>query len=145
MHYFVHPLYYCVLAVITIMYLYGNNVLWAFVLFCVFGNEVYDGDTRRNCRRLRNGMTSLTDCSIRFMKIMQTAKSPINLYREFLARLITPYHIHCVAVADFVSVEKRPFRPEIGEVKGLVKHLKMLHFTPFALGGNKAFFAAADV
>ena len=117
----------------------------AFVLFCVFGNEVYAGDTRRNCRRLRNGMTSWTDCSIRFMKIMQTAKSPINLYREFFVRLITPYHIHCVAVSDFVSVEKRPFRPEIGEVKGLVKHLEMLHFPPFALGGNKAFFAAADV
>ena len=60
---------------------------------------------------------------------MQTAKSPINLYREFFVRLITPYHIHCVAVADFVSVEKRPFRSEIGEVKGLVKHLEMLHFT----------------
>ena len=35
-----NTLYLCVLAVITIIYLYGNNVLLEFALFCVFENEL---------------------------------------------------------------------------------------------------------
>lgn len=59
--------------------------------------------------------------------------------------LIAPNHIHCVAVAHLVSVEKRPFRAEIGEVKGFVKDLEMLHFTHLVFGGDKAALAAADI
>lgn len=65
--------------------------------------------------------------------------------RKFFFFLFAPNHIHCVAAADFVSVEKRPVRAEIGEVERLVKHLEMLHFPPFARGGNKAASAAANI
>ena len=60
MHFILHPLYFCILTVITIMYLYGNNVLPLLrKLFLMYKD--YYGETKEKLAEIENHMNVISN------------------------------------------------------------------------------------